>query len=520
MLEGQKSISAAVFAILVAAVTLADQPTIAYETVVTGFNMSYGQDVAVDDLGNAYIIARAYDQDNDIVVAKLSPDGTLLWTNEIRGNSHDIVGGITVDGVGDVYITGWTDSDDFPTLNALDGTLTGFRDAFIAKLSTQDGTILFSTYLGGDYVDGGNDIALNDAGEIYIVGFTESSDFPTVDPLQGELNSPPYQYSDVFVSKLSADGGTLLYSTYLGGSDDDSGVSIALDENDRIYVAGHTESADFPTASPIQPTNAGGQQDLFVARLAADGSALEFGTYLGGEDWDTLGRIALDDAGSVYLAGATRSIGFPTTAGAFQEEFVGEILGCEVPFGADHNCEDVFVTKLTPGGTALAYSTFLAGGWVEECRGIAVDGNGCAYVVGYTYSPDFPPDGIDSSAEIFASKLNSDGSDLVYTVTIDSGSANAGHGIALDAEGGVYFTGAVNVPAEVYVAKIDDAAAGIVGDLDGDGDVDLSDLAVLLGAYGTCAGAPDYDIVADLDASGCIDLADLAALLENYGASG
>jgi hypothetical protein len=345
----------------------------------------------------------------------------------------------------------WTDSADFPIVDPLQGTLIGFRDAFVTKLSSADGTILYSTFLGGDYVDEAHDIAIGAAGEIILVGQTESSDFPTVDPIQGELNGPPYAYSDAFITKLSADGSTILYSTYLGGSNDERWTRVALDGDGAIYIAGSTESNDFPTVAPMQSANAG-QGDLFVARIAPDGSALDYSTYLGGEDFDLAGRIAVDAAGQVYVAGSTQSYTFPTTSGAFQEQFVG--ADCSSPPFEYRNCYDAFVTKVSPDGGAWAYSTFLGGSLDDEARGIALESNGDAYLVGYTFSSDFP--GAVPTIGIFTSRLSADGSDLLYTVTKWSGSANAGHGIALDNAGDIHITGALNVPADVYVAKLNE----------------------------------------------------------------
>ncbi|MHC4616108.1 MAG: SBBP repeat-containing protein, partial [Planctomycetota bacterium] len=248
-----------------------------------------------------------------------------------------------------------------------------------------------------------------------------------------------------------------------------------------MFLAGNTDSIDFPTVNPIQSTYAG-EQDVFVARLSADGSTIEYSTYLGGEDWDRVAHLVLDGSGHAYVAGSTRSIAFPTTPGAFQEQFVGEILGCEVPFGADHNCDDAFVTKLTPNGSALAYSTYLGGTATDEARDLAIDSAGRAHVVGYTVSQDFPPAGISSAADIFVSKLGANGGDLLYTYTTDSASANAGHGIAVDADDDVYFAGAINAPADIYVAKIT-AQSDCASDLDGDGNTGIGDFLGLLASW-------------------------------------
>jgi len=394
-----------------------------------------------------------------VLVLKVAPDGTVLWNAYIGGSALDIGTGIDLDGAGDVYVTGWTDSADFPTLNPLQGTLAGPRDAFVVKLSAQDGSLIYSTFFGGGYAEGANDIAVNGLGEIYLIGYTESTDLPVVNPIQGQLNTTQCFCSDAFVSKISADGSALLYSTYLGGAFDDEGRSIAVDGSDNIYIAGDTTSDDFPTVNPIQPANAGGLRDVFAARISADGSALDYSTYLGGEEFDRVGRIAVDGAGNAYVAGTTRSAGFPTTPGAFQEQFAGGILECgSPPYEPLRNCDDLFVTKITPDGSGLAYSTYIGGNLDEEARGIALDGEGNATLAGYSVSADFPPAGIDGSAAIVAPKLNSSGSDLLYTVVIASGSANAGQGIDIDGAGGLYITGAKNVPADVYVARLSEAA--------------------------------------------------------------
>ncbi len=444
------------------AAPLTIDPTIVYETIIGGATSGY--DIAVDGAGNAYIIARVYDTNNDVMVAKLSADGTLLYTTFLRGSKGDFGGGIALDDSGSVYIAGSTDSADFPILNAIQSQKNGVtRDAFIAKLAGQDGSLLFSTYFGGSRSDEIHDITLNSAGQIYLVGYTESTDFPTLNPIQGGLNLNQCFCEDVFVTKLSPDALTVLYSTYLGGSFEDYGESIALDANDNMYITGRTQSDDFPTQAAIQPNRAGQYQDedLFVAKIAANGDSLVYSTYLGGDNWDRVRRIAVDGTGNAYLAGTTRSRNFPTTSGAFQEQFVGGILDCGTSgFGGPRDCDDMFVTKLLPDGSALAYSTYLGGGLDDVSDGVAVDSSGRVLVVGYTQSADFPPDGGSGlDVNIIVAKLNASGSDLFYTVKINSPVANTSHGIALDNSDNVYITGGQNVPSQLYVAKISDDGA-------------------------------------------------------------
>ncbi|MAT97694.1 MAG: hypothetical protein CL608_11165 [Anaerolineaceae bacterium] len=435
-------------------------PTIVYETTTSLANFDSGRDIAVDASGNVYVVGRAYDANNDIFVAKLSANGTLLYTTYLRGSRLDYSRGITLDDAGGVYLAGWTDSTDFPILNAMQPTKNGNRDAFIAKLSAQSGALLFSTYFGGNRAEEIHDITLNSAGEIYLVGYTDSTTFPTVNPIQGGLTLNECFCEDTFVTKLSADASTVLYSTYLGGTFEDYGESIALDANDNIYIVGRTQSDDFPTQAAIQPNRAGQFQDedAFVTKITADGSSLVYSTYLGGTQWDRVSRVAVDGAGNAFVTGSTRSADFPTTPGAFQDQFVGGINDCGIPgFGGPRNCDDMFVTKLVPDGSALAYSTYIGGGLDDTSSGIALDSSGQAAIVGYSQSSDFPPaSGSGVTANIILAKLSTDGSELLYSVKTFSAVANDGHGIALDSEDNAYITGAQNAPADLYVAKIAD----------------------------------------------------------------
>jgi len=431
-----------------------NEPVLVYETVFSGAFLDYGRDIAVDTAGNAYVLAYAYDSGHDVLVAKLAPDGSLLYTVYLGGSALDIGTGIAVDDQGFVYVTGWTDSADFPTLDPIQATKNGPRDAFVTRLSGQDGSIVFSTYFGGSRADATNDIALTGAGEILLTGYTDSTDFPTLNPIQPNLNTSQCFCEDAFVTRLSADGSTLLYSTYLGGAFTDWGMSIAADAGGNIFVAGDTKSGDFPIQNPIQPSFAGGMRDVFVTRISSDGSAIDYSTFLGGEDWDRVGRIAVDTAGNAYISGSTRSVSFPTTAGAFQEQFAGGILACgQPPFDPLHNCDDVFVTRIAPDGSALDFSTFIGGTLEEEGHSVAVDSDGQVYIVGHTNSTDFPPSGFGFGAGIFLSQLSADGSALNYTIPIQSGSYNQGHGVVVDGAGDIYLTGAKNVPSDVYVAR-------------------------------------------------------------------
>ncbi len=432
-------------------------PAFVYETIIPGYWLSRGLDMTVDADGNSYVIASWYQdhQHLDILVIKLDADGTPLWTLPIVGDplEHDYPTDITLDNSNNVWVTGWTSSESFPIVDGFDDTLTGFVEVFIMKLDPADGSILYSTFLGGDYADRGEGITIGESGEVYVVGTTGSTDFPTTpDAYQSEPSAPLYIYTDAFITKLSPDGRTILYSTYFGGFKDDWAQNVALDPDNNIVFSGKTNADDFPLENPLMSD----PNSIFISKLSADGSTLMFSTYFGGEDLDGLGGMAIDSENYVYITGSTRSIDFPTTPGAFQEDFVGEVLGCETVFPPTYyNCEDVFVTKLGTEGDGLVYSTFLAGSDIDHGRDIAVDDQGRAHVVGYTYSPDFPPDGgPGSGADIFLSRLDPGGSGLDFTILVDSSTPGAGHGAAVDNEGGVYLTAAKNAPADIYIAKI------------------------------------------------------------------
>ncbi|MBI5234615.1 MAG: SBBP repeat-containing protein [Deltaproteobacteria bacterium] len=235
---------------------------------------------------------------------------------------------------------------------------------------------MYSTYLGGSDDDRGFGIAVNSSGNAYVTGWTYSSDFPTVGPIDGTWNGS----YDAFVTKLNTAGSALVYSTYLGGSEEEVGSGIAIDSSGNAYVTGWTESSDFPTASPFDGTCGGCPNfiDAFVTKLNASGSALDYSTYLGGSSSDLGHAIAVDFSGSAYVTGWTESHDFPIA-----NPIDGTCGGCSY-------YNDVFVTKLNPAGSALDYSTYLGGSAGDSGNGIAIDSSGNAYVTGYTNSSNFP----------------------------------------------------------------------------------------------------------------------------------
>ena len=299
--------------------------------------------------------------------------------------------------------------------------------------------LIYSTYLGGSGGDLANGIAVDSAGNAYVVGFTCSTDFPTMNPLQPSYAGGNPYCGDAFVTKLNHTGTALVYSTYLGGSNADYGLGIAVDSAGNAYVTGYTTSTDFPiTPGAFQTVCNGGSGcsqygDAFVAKINAAGSALVYSTYLGGNTYDTSYGVAVDSSGNAYVTGQTSSTDFPTTLGAFQTIFGGR--------------SDAFVTKFNPSGSGLVYSTYLGGSLWDEGSGIAVDSAGNAYVTGATGSADFPtmnplqPTFGGGYDDAFVSKLNPTGSQLVYSTYLGGSGPDAGLGIAVDGAHNAYITG-------------------------------------------------------------------------------
>ena len=309
-----------------------------------------------------------------------------------------------------------------------------------------DPVLAYSTYLGGSgnhqYGTGdyGTGIAVDSSGDAYVTGSASSSDFPTTPAaFQAACRGGSYySCADAFVSKLNAAGSALVYSTYLGGSDDDTGTGIALDAAGSAYVTGNTVSSDFPTTPGAFQTTYGGNGDAFVSKLNAAGSALLYSTYLGGSNFDQGLAIVPDSLGNACVTGWTGSADFPTTPGAFQTT-----LGYE----------DAFVTKLNTTGSALVYSTYLGGDdeyYQNAGAGIAVDRSGNAYVTGWTNSSNFPttPGAFQTtlagSANAFVSNLNATGSALLYSTYLGGSAYDYPSGVAVDASKNAYVTGSTD----------------------------------------------------------------------------
>ncbi len=356
-----------------------------YSTRIGGSADDSAEGVAVDTHGRAYVAGLTFSNDfpthaplqgvnqgnGDAFVLELDATGSsLLYATFLGGNGYDNARAIAVDANDKAYVVGTTESPNFPAVLAAIPTLPtagALQHGFVAKLASGGGSLLFSTYLGGNGEDDAAAVAVEkNGGRAWVTGWTSSSNFPTVGAFQAVLAGREDAYVTAFTT-----AGTISFSSYLGGSGDDAGAGIALDAKGKAVITGRTTSANFPVRSPLQ-ASLQGPSDAFVTRLSTAG--LDVSTYLGGTQDDAGMGVALDGAGKIHVAGFTTSFDFPTVNGIF-------------PYGG---FEDAFVTALDPSGTTLVRSTFIGGGAADITEGLATSRAGDDFVVGLTFSTNFP----------------------------------------------------------------------------------------------------------------------------------
>ncbi|MBI5675717.1 MAG: SBBP repeat-containing protein [Nitrospirae bacterium] len=479
-------------------------PVLSYSTYLGGGDYDSGFGIALDGSGNAYVTGQTLStnfptQDpfqgsnagsSDAFVTKINAAGTArVYSTYLGGGDEDVGYGIALDGSGNAYVTGVTQSTNFPMQGPIQGTNAGNGDVFVTKINSFGSALVYSTYLGGsDGMDEGHGMAVDGSGNAYVTGVTQSTNFPMQGPIQGTNGGGGY---DAFVTKINSSGTLpLVYSTYLGGSSGDYGYGIAVDGSGNAYVTGGTASTNFSTQGPIQGTNGGGASDAFVTKINSSGSLpLVYSTYLGGSGGDYGRAIALDGSGNAYVTGGTDSTNFPTQ---------GPIQGTNAGNG------DAFVTKINSSGTSpFVYSTYLGGGNDDAGRGIAVDSSGNAYVTGGTASTNFPTQdpfqGSNAgSSDAFVAKINAGGTARVYSTYLGGGNEDAGRGIAVDGSGNAYVTGgtdSTNFPtqdpfqgsnagsSDVFVVKITEQAGSFDYYCDNDADTYIDS-----SSDGTCVG--------------------------------
>jgi hypothetical protein len=390
-----------------------------YSTYIGGSGTDSGQGIAVDASGDAFVTGTTssgnfpvtsgafqttYGGGNsNAFVLKLSSGGSALsYATYLGGNAADFGQAIAIDGSGDAYVTGSTTSPNFPTASPIqpgnDGCTTAntvetcTADAFITKLNPAGNGLVYSTYWGGSSADSGQALAVDPQSDAYIGGYTYSTDFPTQVPLQSSNGGG----IDGFITEFNPAGSKPIFSTYWGGSGNDQIFGLTLDSAGSIYVAGETQSDDFPTAGNAYQATYGGNGDGFISKFAspgANGSTVVYSTYLGGSQPDQANGIAVDSSGNAFVVGYTQSSDFPSV------DPLQKILGISgagtcgttatLSNSGSTTCADAFVVKMNQSGQP-AYSTFLGGSENDVAQAVAVDPSGLPYVAGSTDSSNFP----------------------------------------------------------------------------------------------------------------------------------
>ena len=366
-----------------------------------------------------------YDHTRSLVI-----DPVLVYSTYVGGLASDFGRGIAADSMGNAYVVGDSNSSDFLFRSSLTNS-----DVFVGKLNAS-GSFLSYFFFGGTKNDTATGLAVDSAGNVYLCGTTESTDFPRLGPLGLALHGT----SDAFAIKLvpAEDQSALIfeYSSLIGGSGDETGVSIAVDNTGSAYLTGRTTSTDFPTVNAIQTSFGGGASDAFVSKLAANGGSLVYSSYLGGSgDENSAGRtgISVDSSSNAYVVGDTQSINFPTKS------------PLQAAKSGSSSSTDGFVAKINSSGSDFVYSTYMGGADDDSALAVASDQNGNAYVAGRTKSASFTGSSTtrtaNGTADAFVAKLNASGSAISYLTFIGGIGDDSANAITVDADGNATIAG-------------------------------------------------------------------------------
>ena len=434
-----------------------------YSSYLGGAGVEQAFAVATDQAGNVYAAGYTASSDFPVTagalqtslrgydgfVTKFDPSGSQLMFSTFIGGNQSIPGGtdgvtaIVVDQNGSAFVAGWTSAQDFPvTGGAFDTTHNGGGDIFVSKLDPSGSRLEYSTYIGGSDFETAYSLAIAPNGDLLVAGWTYSTDFPlTPGAIDSACTSSSGQCRDAFLLRLDWNGSALVFSTYLGGTQVEYGLSVALGPGGDIFAMGTTASADFPTTiGALQPANAGGT-DAWVARLDGFGTRLVYSTYLGGSNEEfphshfveLAGAIAIDRSGVAYVTGVTFSSDFPMTQTSFDNSANGD--------------RDVFLTAIVPNGTSLVFSPYLGGRSYEYGIGIALDSNGSALVVGRSASADFPLTvgsggrTCGQPGNLFFARFTEDGRGLWYSACAGGGGDEAARSVSLAPGGRAWVAG-------------------------------------------------------------------------------
>ncbi len=375
-----------------------DGSSLVYSTYIGGNGYDSGYSLAIDAGGIAYLCGgtgssdfpmqdaydSAYNGLNDGFYAKLSADGSaLLQSTYLGGSASEWALSIAIEASGTFVLAGETHSTDFPvTPGSIQTILRGAPDGFVTRFSADGLGLIYSTYLGGTFPDVVRAVVFDAMQYAYVTGPTYSADFPVT---PGAYDTTCDEI-DAFVAKITPDGASFAYSTFVGGGALDWGIAITLGPSGRATITGYTQSSDYPTTpGAFDQAYNGGDTDAFATQLDSNGASLTFSTFLGGSGWDFGWSLEFDTAGSLFIAGDTVSLDFPTTGDAYDSTFNGIDPVSELGDG--------WVVQLDSLGSILMYSSYFGGSLGDWPRSISKQGHGCGsmfYIAGQTTSPDFP----------------------------------------------------------------------------------------------------------------------------------
>ncbi len=425
-------------------IPLTIDPVLYFSTYLGGNETLFGEGgygIESDDDGNIYIVgyttALDYPTNNayqsalqgqsNVVVSKFNSTGTeLMYSTYIGGDGADFGIALTLDNYNNIYITGNTSSNNFPTVNPYQATLLGGINAFISKLSPNGNVLLYSSYLGGSKQDFGTGIKVDTTGNIYVGGYTNSIDYKIQNAYQENLLG----IQNAFITKLDSSGTSLIFSTYLGGKGQDLTSALEIDSENNVYITGNTNSFNFPIKNAVQPA-LGGKRDIFITEIDSSGTELVFSTYLGGKNDDFGTDIAVDHTQNIYVVGSTQSNNIPIK-NALQSSLLGESNTC--------------IVKLSPNGTSIVFSTYLGGSGFDYANCISIDGDESFYVTGGTTSLDFPiiypiqPNNAGTT-DAFITKIKNDGSQLLFSSYLGGADVDIGNCISCGKDGSVRVVG-------------------------------------------------------------------------------
>jgi hypothetical protein len=454
------------------ALPLVIDPVLVYSTYLGGSAADFCRGIVADSNGNIFLVGDSFSStfltnasptNSDVFLGKLSSNGLLLTYTFFGGSNNDTATALSVDSSGNLYMGGTTESPDFPIFNSVGQALLGASDAFAVKLTPPADQFFYSNLIGGSGAESGVSIAADSNGSAYITGRTSSQDFPIAGAIQPVYGGGD---SDAFVAKLEPDGKTLTYASLLGGSGNENLIGrtgISVDAAGNAYVTGDTQSTDFPTRNALRATKDGAasSSDGFVAKINPSGSDFVYATYLGGTEDDFALAIGLDQAGSAFVTGRTRSA-----------SFTGSSATRPVT-----TTSDAFVTKIDAAGTELTYLTFVGGPSGEETgNAIAVDSSGNAVIAGTAGAGSPTVNSVQSfsrgNLDAFVAKLGTTGA-VTFSTYLGGSNEDTALAVGVDGTGAIYLAGFTDstdfltaIPLvrenaggrDIFIAKIDPVA--------------------------------------------------------------